>query len=256
MARRPLLMGNWKMNLGLAQARELAETLVRRTQTTFAGPEMVVCPSFVHIPVVAQIMEKSAIEWGGQDCVEQEPGAVTGGVSAEQLREIGAKWVILGHSERRQIFQESDASVREKVKAAFRVGLTPVVCVGETLSQRESGRTEEVVSTQVHGALEDLRAEQVGAMTIAYEPVWAIGTGHSAEPDDVEKVHALVRGLLAEASSAQIADGVRILYGGSVNEDNVADYMACEDVDGALVGGASLDPERFLSIVRYQDRPS
>ncbi len=256
MTRRPLLMGNWKMNLGLAQARELAETLVRRTQTTFAGPQMAVCPSFVHIPVVAQIMEGSQIEWGGQDCVEQEPGAVTGGVSAEQLREIGARWVILGHSERRQIFQESDASVREKVKAAFRVGLTPVVCVGETLSQRESARTEEIVSRQIHGALEGLRAEQVGALTIAYEPVWAIGTGHSAEPDDVEKVHALVRGLLAEASSAQIADGIRILYGGSVNEDNITAYMACEDVDGALVGGASLDPERFLAIVRYQDRSS
>ena len=256
MARRPLLMGNWKMNLGLAEATDLATKLVRRTETTFAGPEVAVCPTYVHLPAVAKILDKSKIAWGAQDCVAQEPGAVTGGVSAEQLKELGAHWVILGHSERRQLFQESDANVREKVRAAFRVGLAPVVCVGETLSQREGGRTEEVVSTQIHGAIEDLRAEQVGALTIAYEPVWAIGTGHSAEPADVEKVHALIRGLIAEASTAGIADHVRILYGGSVNEKNVGDYMACDNVDGALVGGASLDADRFLAIVRYQDGSS
>ena len=256
MARRPLMMGNWKMNLQLDQARALAEGLARGTSTTFAGPEIVVCPSFVHIPAVAAVLEGSRIEWGGQDCVSQEPGAVTGGVSAEQLRELGAKWVVLGHSERRQYFQESDANVREKVRAAFRVGLAPVVCVGETLSQREAGRTEEVVSTQVQGATEGLEAQQIGALTIAYEPVWAIGTGHAAEPDDAQRVHALIRGLLAEASSAEIADGLRILYGGSVNDRNAGQYMNCDDVDGALVGGASLDPERFLAVVGYQDRSS
>lgn len=256
MARRPLMMGNWKMNLDSAAARSLAEGLVRGTRTTFAGPEMVVCPSFLHLPTVASILDGSKIAWGGQDCVAQEPGAVTGGTSAEQLKDLGARWVILGHSERRQIFQESDASVREKVKAAFRVGLSPVVCVGETISQREGGRTEEVVSTQVQGAIEGLEREQIAALTIAYEPVWAIGTGHAAEPEDAQRVHALIRGLLAEASDATVADGLRILYGGSVNEKNVAGYMACDDVDGALVGGASLDPERFLALVRYQDGAS
>lgn len=256
MTRRPLMMGNWKMNLGLDAARALAEGLVRGTKTTFAGPEVVVCPSYVHLPAVAQILDGSKITWGAQDCVAQEPGAVTGGVSAEQLRELGARWVILGHSERRQHFQESDANVREKVRAAFRVGLAPVVCVGETLSQREAGRTEEIVSTQVQGAIEGLGPEQIAALTVAYEPVWAIGTGHAAEPDDAQTVHALIRGLLAEAGSADVADGLRILYGGSVNEKNVAAYMNCDDVDGALVGGASLDPERFLAIVRYQDGAS
>lgn len=256
MARRPLMMGNWKMNLDLEAATALAQGLVRRTKTTFAGPEMVVCPTYVHIPAVAGILDGSSIEWGAQDCVIQEPGAVTGGVSAEQLRDLGARWVILGHSERRQYFQESDANVREKVRAAFRVGLAPVVCVGETLSQREGGRTEEIVSTQVQGAIEGLNPEQVAALTIAYEPVWAIGTGHAAEPEDAQTVHALIRGLLAEASSAEIADGLRILYGGSVNEKNVAAYMNCDDVDGALIGGASLDPERFLAIVRYHDPSS
>ena len=256
MARRPLMMGNWKMNLDLATARSLAEGLVHGTETTFAGPEMAVCPSYVHIGAVAAALDGSPITFGGQDCVAQEPGAVTGGVSAEQLRDLGARWVILGHSERRQFFQESDANVREKVKAAFRVGLAPVVCVGETLSQREDGRTEEIVSTQIHGAIEGLAAEQVAALTIAYEPVWAIGTGHAAEPDDAQRVHALIRGLLAEASSAAAADALRILYGGSVKETNVAQYMDCADVDGALVGGASLDPERFLAIVRYQDGAS
>ena len=256
MSRRPLMMGNWKMNLGLEDARALAEGLARKTQTTFAGPEMVVCPTYVHLPVVASILDGSKIAWGGQDCVAQEPGAVTGGVSAEQLRDFGAKWVILGHSERRQYFHESDANVREKVRAAFRVGLSPVICVGETLSQREGGRTEEIVSTQIQGAIEGLRPEQVAALTIAYEPVWAIGTGHAAEPDDAQKVHALIRGLLAEASDATAAEGLRILYGGSVNDKNVDGYMACADVDGALVGGASLDPDRFLAIVRYQDGAS
>ena len=246
-------MGNWKMNLSLADARALAEELRRRTSTTFAGPQVAVCPSPLHLTTVGRALEGSAIELGGQDCVPQEPGAVTGGTSAEQLREAGARWVILGHSERRQYFKESDAFIREKVRAAFRVGLSPVLCVGETLAQREGGRTEEIVSGQIQGALEEFSPEAVGAMTVAYEPVWAIGTGRNAEVDDVVRMHGLIRGLLTELAGSDAAEKVRILYGGSVNEKNVSAYMAGRDVDGALVGGASLDAERFLAIVHFRN---
>jgi triosephosphate isomerase (TIM) len=250
--RRPLLMGNWKMTLSLAAARELAGELRRRTSTRYAGPQITVCPSHAHLSTVIELLAGTAIEVGAQDCVPQAPGAVTGGTSAEQLRELGARWVILGHSERRQFFAESDAMVREKIRAAFRVGLAPVVCVGETLAQRDGGRTEEIVTTQVQGALGEFGPEQIAAITVAYEPVWAIGTGRSAEVDDAQVVHSLIRGLLTEIAGTPAAEQVRILYGGSVTEKNIRGYMSADDVDGALVGGASLDAERFLAIVDYQ----
>ena len=253
MTRRPLLMGNWKMNLTLKGAQELSAKLRQRMSTRYAGPQVAVCPSHVHLSTVLASLAGSSIEVGAQDCVVQAPGAVTGGTSAEQIRELGARWVILGHSERRQFFAESDAMVREKIRAAFRVGLAPVVCVGETLAQRDAGRTEEIVSTQIHGALAELEAQQIAAITVAYEPVWAIGTGRSAEVDDAQTVHALIRGLLTEQAGEKAAHAVRILYGGSVTEGNIRAYMSADDIDGGLVGGASLDAERFLAIVGYQD---
>ena len=249
-SRRPLILGNWKMNLSLADATSLARGLQRKLAALYAGPEVGVCPSFLHLPAVREILEGSSISVGAQDCVAQTPGACTGGVSAEQLRELTLKWVILGHSERRQYFAESDADVAAKLGAAFRVGLSPVLCIGETLEQREGGQTEAVVIGQLQGAIADLEAPQVAALTVAYEPVWAIGTGRSAKSEDAQAVHRLVRGALAEVVGADAAGGVRILYGGSVNEENAAGYFACEDVDGALVGGASLDPDRFVGILR------
>jgi triosephosphate isomerase len=251
--RRPFIVGNWKMSLGSAAALVLARELKRRLAGMYAGPEVVVCPSFPHVAAVREVLEGSVIGVGAQDLAPQEPGAVTGGVSAEQLRELGARWCILGHSERRQNFGETDEFIAAKIRAAFRVGLTPILCFGETLEVREAGRTEPHVIGQVTRAIEGLQPEQIVAMVLAYEPVWAIGTGRNAEVADAERVHRLVRGLLRERGGQKAADTVRILYGGSVSPENVRGYMRSPDIDGALVGGASLDAQKFVSILCYQD---
>lgn len=252
-ARRPLILGNWKMNLSLAEATALARDLKRQVATFYAGPETGVCPSYPHLVAVRELLEGSTIGVGAQEMVEAEPGAFTGGVCAEQLRELDMRWVLVGHSERRQYCGETDDGVAAKIRAAFRVGLTPVACFGETLAEREGGQTEEVVARQVGAALEGLSAPQIEGLVLAYEPVWAIGTGLNAEVDDVKEVHRLLRGLLAERGGGPVAESVRILYGGSVKPQNIAAYMACEDVDGALVGGASLDAGSFVQLLRYQE---
>ncbi len=255
-ARRPLIMGNWKMNLGAAEAAALADALAASTRRSWAGPQVAVFPSHVHLADVRARLEETPIEVGGQDCVPQAPGAVTGGTSAEQLVELGCRWVLVGHSERRQLFGETEPLLREKILAAFRVGLSPVYCLGETLEQRERGEVDAVLERQVRGALEELGRERIAALTLAYEPVWAIGTGRHAAPEDVQAAHGRLRWLLGRLTDAEVAGQVRILYGGSVKPDNVASIMACDDVDGALVGGASLDPASFEAIVHYRDTDS
>jgi triosephosphate isomerase len=241
------------MNLSLGEACGLARDLKRRVASIYAGPETAVCPSPPHLIPIRDVLAGSVIALGAQDVGSQPPGAFTGSVSAEQLRELAVRFVLIGHSERRQHFGETDSMVAEKIRAAFRVGLVPVLCFGETLEERNAGRTEEVVVRQVTAALDGLEEPQLVAMVLAYEPVWAIGTGHNAEVEDASNVHRLVRGLLREVGGEGVGGAVRILYGGSVNPANVAGYLAEADIDGALVGGASLDAEKFVQILCYQD---
>jgi triosephosphate isomerase len=251
--RRPFIIGNWKMSLSYSGAMALARELKRKVAGIYAGPEVAVCPSFPHIVPVKEALEGSVIGVGAQDLVPHEPGAVTGGVSAEQLKELGVRCCVLGHSERRQNFGETDELVAAKIRAAFRVGITPVFCFGETLEIREAGRTEAHVIAQVSRVLDVLDPPQIAALVMAYEPVWAIGSGRNAEVVDAERVHRLVRGLLRERGGDKVSQTTRILYGGSVNSENIRAYMSSPEIDGALVGGASLDAQRFVQIVCYQD---
>jgi len=215
--------------------------------------EIIVAPPFTAIKIVADRLEGSNIKVSAQDVApEAKQGAFTGEVSADMLRDAGATHVIIGHSERRQFFGETDELVNRKIKAAMQHGLTPIVCVGETLTERDDGRQESVVKTQIAAGLASLTAQDVSRIIIAYEPVWAIGTGRTATPQVAQTMHAFIRKLLADLVGQPTADGVRILYGGSVKPDNIAALMDEPDIDGALVGGASLDAGSFSEIVNYK----
>jgi triosephosphate isomerase (TIM) len=250
MQRRPLIMGNWKMNLSRAAAASLARGLKRELAGQVVACEVAVCPSHIHLAEVSEILAGSTIGVGAQDCAAQRPGAVTGATSADQVRELGLRWVILGHSERRAIFGESDALLASKLRTAFDSGLEVVLCVGETETQRDAGQTRAVVLAQLEGALSGVGEAARKGLTLAYEPVWAIGTGRNAVPADVAEVHASLRSAAAGLLGDDVAAALRILYGGSVKPSNIADYIEVEDVDGALVGGASLAVESFLGILR------
>jgi triosephosphate isomerase (TIM) len=245
--RRPVIAGNWKMyktvSAGIALAREIAEGLRP------GGPDVVVFPPATALHAVAQAMKGTAVKVGGQNMHFAREGAYTGEVSALMLKDAGCTHVLLGHSERRHVFGEDDELVAKKARAAVDGGLIPVVCVGETLPERESQRTLEVVDRQLERALRSLAADEVGRLALAYEPVWAIGTGQVATPEQAQEVHAFIRKRVAASHGDPVAAAVRILYGGSVKPDNIAGLMALPDVDGVLVGGASLDAGPFLKIV-------
>lgn len=243
--RRPLVAGNWKMYRGGAAGCELADR-VRLAVGPRAAAEVVVAPPFTALAAVAETLRGSSLGVAAQDLHPGTEGAFTGEVSGPMLAECGAGWVIVGHSERRQLFGETDEAVRDKVAAAASSGLVPIACVGETLDERERGRTLEVVSRQLEAILEADRGEV--PLVIAYEPVWAIGTGRVAGPDQAQEVHAALRARLARRSPA-LAAATRILYGGSVKPENAAALLARPDIDGALVGGASLDASAFAAIV-------
>ncbi len=251
--RRPLIAGNWKMNAGGREACSLAVAIadVARKATHV---DVVVCPPFTALAAAAhELFEaKSAAMLGAQNMSPEAAGAFTGEISAPMLVDSGASWVILGHSERRQIFGETDEQVARKVAAAFRAELHPIACVGETLEEREANQTMEVVERQVRALLDDL-AKRPGFGVIAYEPIWAIGTGKVASPDDAEEVHAMIRGLLGGVSD-EFAQVTRILYGGSVKGDNAEGLLAQPNIDGALVGGASLDAAGFGKIIDSAER--
>jgi len=249
MSRRKIVAGNWKMNLDRAQAADLARAVAGR-QAEAAGVELVLCPPAPYLGVVGAEVGASGVAVGGQNMHDKASGAFTGEVAPPMLLDLGCRYVILGHSERRTLFGETDATVNAKTKAALAAGLTPIVCVGETLEEREAGRTSQVVTTQVQGSLAGLSAGDLGRVVIAYEPVWAIGTGKVATPAQAQEVHALIRGLLAGLSSPAVAATIRIQYGGSVKPDNAADLAVQPDIDGALVGGASLKADDFLGIAR------
>lgn len=248
-ARRKIVAGNWKMNLDRAKARELAAAVAARAMEAGAT-ELVLCPPAPYLDSVGATLAAAAVALGGQNMLDKPSGAFTGEVAPPMLVDLGCRYVILGHSERRTLFGETDATVNAKTKAALAAGLTPIVCVGETLEEREGGRTAEVVTTQVRGSLAGLSASDVEKVVVAYEPVWAIGTGKVATPQQAQEVHALIRGLLAGLASPAVADRVRIQYGGSVKPDNAADLAVQPDIDGALVGGASLKADDFLGIAK------
>ncbi|WP_437315433.1 triose-phosphate isomerase [Sorangium sp. So ce385] len=247
-SRRPLIAGNWKMNAGGQDACPLAAAVAKATRE-LTRAEVVVAPPFTAIAAVAHELAEAKSEVGiaAQNMSAEVSGAFTGEISSGMLKDAGATWVILGHSERRQLFAETDESVARKVASAIAAELRPIVCVGETLEQREAGDTLAVVERQVRAFLDEL-AKQPGFGVIAYEPVWAIGTGKVARAEDAQEVHAFIRGLLAKASE-DLAAVTRILYGGSVKADNAEGLLAQDDIDGALVGGASLDAAGFAKIV-------
>lgn len=243
--RRPLVAGNWKMNGSLESVRALLEG-IKSGMSGVEKAEVVVCAPFVYIPQVQASLQGANVAWGGQDLSVHESGAYTGEVSGPMLADFGCKYVIIGHSERRTYHGESDELIAEKFDSALKAGLTPIFCVGETLSERESGVTEQVVASQLDAVL-DKGAELLGKGVIAYEPVWAIGTGKTATPGQAQDVHAFIRGRIARKST-NVADSIRILYGGSMKPGNAAELMSNADIDGGLIGGASLNAEDFLGI--------
>jgi len=246
MPRRKFICGNWKMHKTSAEAVALVRELRRRLNTQV---EIAVAPPFTALSKVKEALMGSPIQLFAQNCHYEKQGAFTGEISAPMLAEVGCDGVILGHSERRQYFGESDEGVNKKIKAALEAGLHPIVCVGETLQEREANHTWEVVSGQLRGALAGLAPVQIGKLTLAYEPVWAIGTGKTATTGQAQEVHGQIRGFLREMAGPHTAEAVRIQYGGSVKPDNAAELLGQPDIDGALVGGASLKVDDFARIV-------
>ncbi len=248
--RKPVMAANWKMYKTAAETTAAIEKL-KPSVAGSAHADVVVCAPFVDLLAAVAAAQGSNIEVGGQDVFWLKEGAYTGEVSAPMLAAIGCRWVIIGHSERRQYFGETDETVAKKTVAALEAGLKPIVCVGERLEQREAGATETVLAEQFSGGFGALTAEQFGGLAIAYEPVWAIGTGKTATPEMAADAHRFLRGQIRARFGDAVAGACRILYGGSVKPDNVKALMAQEELDGALVGGASLDPASFASIVNY-----
>ena len=242
----PFAAANWKMHLTVAEAVALAEAM-RGGLAPLTGATRVVCPPFTALAAVAAALEGSGVEVGAQNMHPEASGAFTGEVSGAMVRDLCA-YVIVGHSERRQLFGETDEFINRKVHAALALGLTPIFCLGETLEQREAGRAAAVCREQLRRGLDGLDADAIARVAVAYEPVWAIGTGRAATPDIAQEAMGGLRRELAELANAAVADGVPLLYGGSVNPDNIASFVAEADVDGALVGGASLRADQFVAI--------
>ena len=249
--RKPFVAGNWKMNSDSHSSVDLAKAVASGSAELAAGSVSVaVIPPFVYLQLVAKAVSSFHIAVGAQDVYFEGKGAFTGEISPAMLKDVGCTYVLCGHSERRHVIGETDDLINKKVIAAIGGGLLPILCVGELLEQRDAGETEQVVAEQVKAGLAGLSAEKLSAVTIAYEPVWAIGTGRTATPQQAQEVHAFIRGLLTEMYDASLAQEMRIQYGGSVKADNAKELMSQEDVDGALVGGASLKADEFVKIVQ------
>jgi triosephosphate isomerase (TIM) len=248
--RKPLVAGNWKLYKNLRESAELAGAVVAaHTQGDPSAREVAVAPVFTALSKVAEVLAGSPVGLAAQDVFWETQGAFTGEVGPAQLADVGCRYVIVGHSERRQLFGETDDAVGRKAKAVLAHRMAPIICVGETLQEREAGQAEAVVVRQLKAALPGIGAQEAARVVIAYEPVWAIGTGKTAEPRDAQEMHAAVRSTLASLWTGALAEQVRILYGGSVKPDNAATLMAQSDIDGALVGGASLTIEAFSAII-------
>jgi len=254
-ARRPLVSGNWKMNLNHLEAIQVVQKLsYRLSSAETAAVDVSVHPPFTSLRTVQTIIgsDELPLALGAQNCYWEDAGAFTGEVSAPMLAKLDVVYVIVGHSERRQLLGETDQMVRAKLEAVLRHSMTPILCVGETLAERDAGTTLEKVGSQLRSALDGVSPEAVGAMVVAYEPIWAIGTGRNATPDDAQEVAATIRAGVGEAAGPEAANFVRIQYGGSVKATNASELLAQPDIDGALVGGASLDPDDFAAIVAAQ----
>jgi triosephosphate isomerase len=248
--RKPFVAGNWKMNTDSRSSVELAKGVVDGSiELAGRDVDVAVCPPYVYLQAVARAVSSSSVAVCAQDVYYQARGAFTGEISASMLKDIGCAYALCGHSERRHVIGETDELINRKVTAAIVGGLLPILCVGELQSEREDGQTEEVVTRHIEKGLAGLSAEKVSAVTVAYEPVWAIGTGLTATPQQAQEVHEFIRGLLGEIYDGQLADEIRILYGGSVKADNAADLMGRADIDGVLVGGASLKVDDFVAII-------
>ncbi len=248
--RKPIIAGNWKMHNTGAQGVALVTELAKLTADA-KDVDIVVCPTFTTLSTVASALAGTNIHMGAQNMHWEKKGAFTGEITAEMLRDVCCEYVLVGHSERRQYFAETDETVNKKVKAALEANLVPIMCVGESLEEREAGTTEVLVGKQVRAGLEGLTKDQVATLVIAYEPIWAIGTGRTATADQANEVCAFVRRTVAEVFGQETADKTRIQYGGSVKADNIAELMGKSDIDGALVGGAALDPVGFSKIVKF-----
>ena len=247
--RKPIVAGNWKMNKTCAEARALVDAL-KGELGNLQGVDVVLCPPATALQAVVGATTGTSMDVGAQNMHWEKSGAFTGELSAQMVVEVGCHYVILGHSERRQYFHETDEMVNKKTKAALAAGLHPIVCVGETLQQREAGETQKVVETQVRGSLAGIDAKGLLNTVVAYEPVWAIGTGKTASPAQAQEVHALIRGVLKEISDDHVAQSMRIQYGGSVKGSNARELFHQPDIDGGLVGGASLEAKSFVEIVQ------
>jgi triosephosphate isomerase len=253
--RKKIIAGNWKMNKTGTEAASFARDLKIKT-LNINKTEIVVCPPYIAIMPVYEILKESRIKIGAQNVHWEPSGAFTGEVSAEMIEKAGCKYVIIGHSERRQYFGEINQSVNKKIKQTLTTSLCPIVCVGETLQQRETGQTKDVVKTQITEGLAGLSIDQMKRLVLAYEPVWAIGTGVTATPAQAEEVHHFIRELLAELLNSQIADSAQILYGGSVKPDNVKELLSQDNIDGGLIGGASLKVDSFVEMIRTTEQLS
>ncbi len=248
--RKKLIAGNWKMNKDFHETAVLVNELKERLKDFKKEAGIIICPPFTSLIVAKSLINDSAMKLGAQNMSQHDEGAYTGEIAAKMLRTIGCDYVILGHSERRQFFGETNELVNVKVKQALKNSLTPIVCVGETLEEREGGVTDRIITTQVKGVLNELTSEEVEKCVIAYEPVWAIGTGKTATPDQANQAHKLIRKLVGQLYSWAIAEKIVIQYGGSVNDKNAVELLSQTDIDGALVGGASLKSDAFVKIVQ------
>jgi len=248
--RRPLIAGNWKMHNNCAQSVELVSQLIKSVPDSEV--DIVVAPPYTALSSVATVLKGSPIALAAQNIFWEERGAFTGEIGPAMLKDVGGTYVIIGHSERRQFFNETNETVNKRLKAALKASLIPILCIGETLTEREGEKTLAVIEDQTTGGLHNVSPDEMGPVIIAYEPVWAIGTGKTATPEQAQEVHHFIRELVARIFSRQIAEGIRILYGGSVKPDNVDHLMAQTDIDGALVGGASLKADSFARIIAFK----
>lgn len=249
MSRKYLIAGNWKMNAGPAEAASLSKKIVEQNKGKSIGSDVLICPPYLSIPAVADHFRDTGFKVGAQNVHAEDNGAYTGEISTSMLKEIPCEYVILGHSERREYFQESDSLVAKKVKKALQDGLKPILCVGEKLEERKNGNHEAVVQKQIDAVLNNLGDLSTDDLVIAYEPVWAIGTGETATPQQAQEMHRFIRSLLAEHTRQEISEKTRILYGGSMKPANAKELLSRPDVDGGLIGGASLDAKSFSEII-------
>lgn len=247
--RRKVVAGNWKMNMNLSGTIELISAIKNELSKSDSKTEVIVCPPFTSLETAVTVVKGSSIKVGAQNMHYESDGAFTGEISADMLKSVGCEYVILGHSERRTLFGESDEMINKKVKKALSSGLKPIFCVGETLEERESNLTEKVVDNQVKNGLSGISEAELSELIIAYEPVWAIGTGKTASPEQAQEVHKFIRNLISKLYSNNLADNLVIQYGGSVKPDNAEELFSQPDIDGGLIGGASLKADSFISIV-------